>query len=284
MLQRLLLCAGLSLSASASHAGAETDVCSKTLDAVVGNYLDQPHLRSPEKRWGARQEESPVAQSVCQRYPGRQHLWQVVYVIDTNQTSPALGVPAFDVVIALVDARRRHVVASTKELLEPDAMYDERLILSFAPPLGLPGPDLQLLKSPSRSPNCAEGYVGNESNVYVVRGKKLVPVISNIFLWHEWREGVCGQNESITTQETERKLRKTTSVHHGMPDVQLNVTVRDFDNKTTKLRQTRHSHFRLRYNGQRYESNGDLSTLEECWLNPRQAFCKKPPTSQKAKP
>lgn len=209
------------------------------------------------------------------------NLWQVAYVMARSKaTNEDYSV---DILVALIDLKKRHVIASTKERLEPDAMYDEKLPLGFAPPVGLPGPDLQLRRSPSRSPNCAEGYLGKESTVYVVRGKKLIPVISNIFLWHEWREGVCGQNELITVQETQRNLRKTTTVHRGMPDVDMNVTVRDFDNKTSKLLQTRHAKFRLRYNGQRYESNGDLRTLEECWLNPRQAFCKKPTTSQKAK-
>jgi hypothetical protein len=281
MLQLLLLCAGLLLGASTAHAGTKT-ACSKALDAVVGRYLDQPHLRSPESKWGKRQEDSRVFQSVCQRHPSKPNLWQVVYVIEKSQATHEDY--SVDVLVALIDLQKRQVIASTKELLEPDPMYDEWLSLSFAPPLGLPGPDLQLLRSPTRSPNCAEGYVSNESTVYVARGKKLVPVISNIFLSHEWREGVCGQSEPITVQEIQRGLRKTTSVHHGMPDVHLNVTVRDFDNKTAKLRQTRSTKVLLRYNGQRYESNGDISTLEECGLDPHQAFCKKSPTSQKAKP
>jgi hypothetical protein len=61
----------------------------------------------------------------------------------------------------------------------------------------------------------------------------------------------------------------------------LHVTKRFFHDKTGKLRQTRHTKFLLRYNGQRYEPSSErLRQFEDCWLKPDQVFCKKSPTQK----
>jgi hypothetical protein len=275
-----ILCAGLALVATATMANTSKTSCSTSLDAVVGRFLDRPNLVSPKDRGRTREELSPVEQSVCQRYLGKPHLWQVVYVLARNESSQRD--PSFDLVIALVDMRLRHVVAITTEELLPDAMYDEHSPLSFGKPLGLQGTDLQLLRDPSgRGARCAEGYLGTQSSVYVARGKKLVPVITDIFLLHEWRAGVCSQNEVVTIQETRRSLQKATKIRNGLPDVYLNVTVRDFNEKTGRPLQTRRTKFLLNYNGERYESSKKVSDLEYCWLEPSKTFCKKNTNSTK---
>ncbi len=274
----VLLCLTL-ITPEVLAASPKTD-CPALLDSVIGRFLSQPNFISPKDMGRVRQENSPIAQSVCQRYPGKQHLWQAAYVLDRHASSKPD--PSFDLVVALVDAQLKQVVAITETVLEPDAMYDEKSPLSFAPPLGLTGLDMQLLRSPgSHGAKCPEGFLDKESTVYVVRRKKLVPVISNIFLLHEWHKGGCVLEERITVQETQRSLKKAAGIRHGMPNVHLNIKVRDFNEKTGKLYQTRRTKFLLRYNGQQYESAEELSKLEECWLNPSKIFCKKPPTQTK---
>ena len=270
---RLVLSACSTLCIQTAQAAAPHSACSEAIDAVVGQFLENPSIRSPEGRWEGQREGSPIVQSVCQRYPGERHVWQSVYVVDRNEVSQ--GVPIFDVVIALIDLQRRRVVASTKELLEPDALYDDKMQLSFAPPLGLPGPDVQLLRMPDRQANCAEGYLGNESTVYVVRGKELVSVVSGLLLDQEKSVGVCCGDEPFTVQETKRRLSRAASRKHGMPDVRMKVTVSDFNERTGKLRRVRQKKFLLHFNSARYEpSSGKLREMEECRLNPAPVSCK----------
>jgi hypothetical protein len=281
MLQRLLLCACLLLNAAA-HAGTEKAACTNALDAVIGRFVGQPELRSPQGTWGGLQNGTPVVQSVCQRHPAKPDFWQVVYVIERSKATDEPY--QVDVVIALIHLKKRQVVASTKDLLEPDGISDDRMGLRFGSPLGLPEHDLQLLKLPNRLPKCADGYVGDESTVYLKKGKHLVPVIDGLRTYNEWwGSGSC--NDGVITETTQRRLSRGTTTTHGMPDAYLKITARHFHEKTGKLSQIQRTKFLLRYNGQRYEPSSEkLRLLEDCWLKPDQAFCKKPPTHQKAKP